>query len=64
MTDPLFSADNEFEEIDEAEVDEVIEALEVLADHVNSESLRAILEDAASEVFTLFHGDEPESQAA
>ena len=64
MTDQPLPIDNDFEEIEEAEVDEVIEALEVLADHVNSESLRAILEDAASEVHALFYGDENESQAA
>lgn len=64
MTDQPLPIDNDFEEIDEAEVDEVIEALEVLADHVNSESLRAILEDAASEVYSLFYDDENDSQAA
>jgi len=64
VTDQPLPIDNDFEEIDEAEVDEVIEALEVLADHVNSESLRAILEDAASEVYSLFYDDENDSQAA
>jgi len=67
MTNQPLSNDSltdEFEELEEAEVEEVIEALEVLADNVNSESLRAILEDAASEIYVLFHGDEPDSLAA
>jgi len=56
--------DDEFEEIDGDEVDEVIEALEVLAHNVTSESLRAILEDAAIEIHELFYGDEQDAQAA
>ncbi|MBD3672858.1 MAG: hypothetical protein HUJ26_04965 [Planctomycetaceae bacterium] len=64
MTDQSLPLDDQYEEIDEAEVDEVIESLEILADHVNSESLRAILEDAVAEIDALFHGDESESQAA
>lgn len=64
MTDQSLSFDDQYEEIDEAEVDEVIESLEILADHVNSESLRAILEDAAAEIDALFHDDDSESQAA
>ncbi|GEM_PF-2050917 len=64
MTDQSLPIEDEFEELEEAEVDEVVEALEVLADHVNSETIRAILEDAATEVHALFHDDETESQAA
>ncbi|MDB4786907.1 MAG: hypothetical protein P8M30_11740 [Planctomycetaceae bacterium] len=64
MTDQSVPINDEYEELEEAEVDEVIEALEVLADQVNSETIRAILEDAANEVHALFHDDETESQAA
>lgn len=64
MTDTPLPIDDEYEELDEAEVDEVIEALEVLADHVNSESVRAILEEAATEVHALFYDDDNEAQAA
>jgi len=56
--------DDEFEELDGDEVDEVVEALEVLAHNVTSDSLRAILEDAAIEIHELFYGDEEEAQAA
>ena len=64
MSEQPLPIDDEFEELDEAEVDEVIESLEVLANNVSSDSLRAILEDAASEIYDLFYGDEQESQAA
>lgn len=65
MSDQPLPFDDEFEELDGDEVDEVIESLEVLAHNVTSESLRAILEDAAVEIHELFYGDEEdESQAA
>jgi hypothetical protein len=64
MDEQTFQLNDEFEEIDGDEVDEVIEALETLAHGVESDSLRAILEDAAEEVHQLFYGDESETQAA
>lgn len=64
MSDQPLSIDEEFEELDGDEVDEVIESLEVLAHNVTSESLRAILEDAAVEIHELFYNDEDDAQAA
>lgn len=66
MSDRYLPIDDEFEELDGDEVDEVIESLEVLAQNVSSESLRAIIEDASIEIHELFYGDEEaeESQAA
>lgn len=65
MSDQLLPIDDEFEELDGDEVDEVIESLEVLAQNVSSESLRAIIEDASIEIHELFYGDDEEdSQAA
>jgi hypothetical protein len=64
MDDQTFFLNDEYEEIDGNEVDEVVEALEILAQNVESDSLRAILEDAAEEVHQLFYNDESETQAA
>lgn len=64
MSDQLLPIDDDFEELDGDEVDEVIESLEVLAHNVSSESLRAIIEDAAIEIHELFYGDEEDVQAA
>ncbi|HSG72429.1 MAG TPA: hypothetical protein VLA12_18605 [Planctomycetaceae bacterium] len=64
MDDDILDLNDEYEVIDGNEVDEVIESLELLAQNVESESLRAILEDAAAEVHHLFYNDDSESQAA
>ena len=65
MSDQFLPIEDEFEELDGDEVDEVIESLELLAQNVSSESLRAIIEDASVEIHELFYGDEEEdSQAA
>ena len=64
MSDQPFSIEDEFEDLDGNEVDEVIESLEVLAHNVSSESLRAIIEDAAIEIHQLYYADEQEDAQA
>ena len=64
MDEIALPLDDEFEEIDGDEVDGVVESLEILAQTVTSDSLRAILEDAADEIHELYYKDESGSEAA
>lgn len=57
MSDHLHIEDDEYEEISSNEVDSVVEALELLADKVDSETIRAMLEDTAAEIHNLFYDD-------
>lgn len=58
MNDSHLSEDDEFEEISSAEVDGVVEALELLAEKVESETIRSLLEDVAIEIHNLFYSDD------
>ena len=52
------ASEEEFEEITSDEVDRVIETLEDLAETVESENIRAHLENAVNEIFYLVYDDE------
>ncbi len=64
MNDSHQSADDEFEEITSEEVDGVVEALELLAEKVESETIRSMLEDVAIEIHNLFYSDDDVSADA
>lgn len=49
---------NEYEEISSAEVDRVVESLELLIDSVSSENIRAYLNEAADNVYSLIYDAE------
>ena len=51
-------SEEEFEEITSDEVDRVIETLENLVENVQSENIRAHLENAVNEIFYLVYNDE------
>ena len=51
-------SEEEFEEITSDEVDRVIETLEKLVENVESENIRAHLENAVNEIFYLVYNDE------
>ncbi|QDU40518.1 hypothetical protein Mal4_48760 [Maioricimonas rarisocia] len=51
---------DDFEEISSEEVDRVVEALESLMASVDSENIRAVLEDATNNVYYLVYEDETE----
>ena len=46
---------NEYEEISSAEVDRVIQALETLMQSVSSENIRAYLDEAADNIYSLIY---------
>ena len=52
------SDSNEYEEISSAEVDRVIQALEALMQSVSSENIRAYLDEAADNVYSLVYDAE------
>ena len=56
--EPASESEEEFEEITSDEVDRVIEALEKLVENVESENIRAHLENAVNEIFYLVYNDE------
>ncbi len=58
MSDLTAFNPEEFEEITSDEVDRVVEALERLAATAESENVRAILENAANDVYYLVYEDE------
>ena len=64
MDETTLPIEDEFEEIDGDEVDGVVESLEILAQTVSSDSLRAILEDAADEIHELYYKDDSDNEAA
>ena len=64
MSEQAVPIDDEFEEVDGDEVDEVLASLDRLVQHVSSESLRAILEDAAVEIHDLYYLDDQEDAQA
>ena len=49
------SDSDEYEEISSAEVDRVIQALETLMQSVSSENIRAYLDEAADNVYSLIY---------
>ncbi|MEW4529537.1 MAG: hypothetical protein ACF8PG_12210 [Maioricimonas sp. JB045] len=51
---------DDYEEISSEEVDRVVESLESLMASVDSENIRAILEDATNNVYFLVYDDEAE----
>lgn len=61
MSDHMQFEDDEFEEISSDEVDAVVEALERLADRVDSETIRAMLEETSTEIHNLFYDDSEDS---
>lgn len=50
--------EDEYEEISSEQVDEVVAALEGLAQRTDSETIRAMLEDAAADIYNLFYADD------
>ena len=63
MTPPTpfdnFSSDSEeYEEISSTEVDRVIQALETLIQNVTSENIRAYLDEAADNIYSLIYDSE------
>jgi hypothetical protein len=52
------SNSDEYEEISSAEVDRVIQALETLMQSVSSENIRAYLDEAADNVYSLIYDAE------
>ncbi|QDT38559.1 hypothetical protein [Stratiformator vulcanicus] len=57
------SAD-EYEEIQSDEVDRVVMALERLSETVESENIRAILEEASNEIYLLVYEEEGDADIA
>lgn len=56
MTPPPFdSASDDYEEISSVEVDRVVQALEELMQSVTSENIRAYLDEAADNVYSLIY---------
>lgn len=53
--DNLSSDSDEYEEISSAEVDHVIQALETLMQGVSSENIRAYLDEAADNIYSLIY---------
>ena len=49
------STSDEYEEISSAEVDRVIQALEALMQSVSSENIRAYLDEAADNIYSLIY---------
>jgi len=60
---PIDSVEDEFEEIQSDEVDRVVMAIERLAETVDSENIRSILEEASNEIYYLVYEDEDEDLA-
>ncbi|RLS35741.1 MAG: hypothetical protein DWH81_13620 [Planctomycetota bacterium] len=63
MTPPTpfdnFSSDSEeYEEISSTEVDRVIQAIETLIQNVSSENIRAYLDEAADNIYSLIYDSE------
>ncbi len=56
--------DEEYEEITSDEVDRVVEALEQLNASIDSENIRVIIENAASDIWYLVYDDEDVADAA
>ena len=56
--------DEEYEEITSDEVDRVMEALEQLNTSIDSENIRVIIENAASDIWYLVYDDEDVADAA
>lgn len=56
--------DDEYEEITSDEVDRVVEALEQLNASIDSENIRVIIENAASDIWYLVYDDEDVADAA
>lgn len=52
---PFDPNDNDYEEISSAEVDRVVQALEELMQSVTSENIRAYLDEAADNVYSLIY---------
>jgi len=63
MVEPV-SDDIEYEEIHSDEVDRVVAALEELGASVASETIQAILEEAATSIYYLVYEDEDENTTA
>ena len=57
-SDEASDSEDEFEEITSDEVDRVIETLESLVEGVESENIRAHLENAVNEIFYLVYNDD------
>lgn len=55
------NADGEYEEISSEEVDRVVGVLEELMASVQSENIKALLEDASTEIYFLVYDDEDDS---
>ena len=55
---------DDFEEITSDEVDRVVEALEQLNAGIDSENIRVIIENAASDIWYLVYDDEDMAEAA
>ena len=55
---------DEFEEITSDEVDRVVESLEQLNAGIDSENIRVIIENAASDIWYLVYDDEDMAEAA
>ena len=54
-TDTQTSDTNDYEEISSAEVDRVIQALDALMSSVSSENIRAYLDEAADNIYSLVY---------
>jgi len=55
MTPPPFDSSDDYEEISSVEVDRVVQALEELMQSVTSENIRAYLDEAADNVYSLIY---------
>ena len=53
----------EYEEVDSDEVDRVVAAIETLSGTVASETIRAFLEEASTNIYYLIYDDEEEEAA-
>jgi DNA-binding transcriptional regulator GbsR (MarR family) len=55
MTPPPFDSSDDYEEISSVEVDRVVQALEELMQSITSENIRAYLDEAADNVYSLIY---------
>ncbi len=62
LIDPEQRDPVEYEEITSDEVDHVIEALGMLAEHVTSENIRAYIEEASNNIYYLIYDEEAETE--
>lgn len=60
---PLDAGDDDYEVITSEEVDHVLDVLDQLINEVESENIRAFLEEAADGIFNLVYSEESEDHA-